>query len=529
MLRVAGAQVRLAELVASLSLATDLGLGQPMEHVVRSCVLGLRLADDIGLDESERAAVYYVALLAWLGCHADSYEQAAWFGDDIALRAGVHTLDSAGPEMTAFVLRRVGRGQPAWRRAARLGAVLLPGGGVVGAMEMTHCLIAGQFATRLGLGADVRDALQQVFERWDGKGAPAKLAGEQITIAARIVVLADVVETFRRLAGVEAAVEIARRRAGGAFDPALAQHVCEHANTLLGGLDGATGWDAAIAAEPVLGGRLTELELDAALEAVADFADLKSPYTTGHSRGVAERAASAARLTGLGEATAADLRRAGLLHDIGRIGVPNTIWDKPGPLSETEMERVRMHPYLTQRTFSRSARLARLAEVAAEHHERLDGSGYPRALHGGALSPEARVLAAADAYQAMTEPRPHRPAREPDDIAKRLRTEVGAGRLDPDAVDAVLGAAGHRVARRRDGPAGLTRREVEVLVLVARGLSNRAIATRLVVSPRTVGHHVQHIYRKIGCSTRAAASLFAMQHGLLPELDLPVEDRPNDR
>jgi HD-GYP domain-containing protein (c-di-GMP phosphodiesterase class II) len=221
---------------------------------------------------------------------------------------------------------------------------------------------------------------------------------------------------------------------------------------------------------------------------------------------------------GLGEPAAAELRRAGLLHDVGRIGVSNAVWDKPGALSETEMERVRMHPYLTQRTFSRSPRLAALAEVAAAHHERLDGSGYPRGLAGGALSPEARILAAADAYQAMSELRPHRPARSPEDAAWQLREEVRRGRLDADAVDAVLGAAGHRVARRREGPAGLTQREVEVLVLLARGLSNKAIAEQLVVSPKTVGSHIEHIYRKIGCSTRAAASLFAMQHGLLPEL-----------
>ena len=193
------------------------------------------------------------------------------------------------------------------------------------------------------------------------------------------------------------------------------------------------------------------------------------------------------------------------------------------------MERVRMHPYLTQRTFSRSPRLARLAEVAAAHHERLDGSGYPRGLAGGALSPEARILAAADAYQAMTELRPHRPARSPDDAARPAAAEdVSRGRLDRDAVDAVLGAAGHRVPRRREGPAGLTQREVEVLVLLARGLSNKAIAAQLVVSPRTVGHHIEHIYRKIGCSTRAAASLFAMQHGLLPELEPAPEDGAND-
>jgi HD-GYP domain-containing protein (c-di-GMP phosphodiesterase class II) len=499
-----------------MSLATDLGLGQPMEHVLRSCVLGLRIAEDLQLDESERAVVYYVALLAWLGCHADSHEQSARFGDDIQLRADRHFADSIGPR---FVLSHVGRGEPALRRAVRLGSLLVSGRDALAAMETTHCVVAGLFATRLGLGPEVRDGLQHVFERWDGKGAPAGIAGEEIALSARIAVIADIVESFRRLGGVAAAVDVARHRAGGQFDPRLAEHVCNNADALLGGLDETTGWDAAIAAEPVLAERMSAVELDAALVAIADFADLKSPYTTGHSRGVAERAASAALRAGLGEPAVAELRRAGLLHDVGRLGVSNTIWDKPGELSEAEMERVRMHPYLTQRMFSRSPRLAALAELAATHHERLDGSGYPRALAGGALSPEARILAAADAYQAMSEPRPHRPARPADDAARQLREDVREGRLDAAAVDAVLGAAGHRVPRRREGPAGLTRREVEVLVLLARGLSNKAIAVQLVVSPKTVGRHIEHIYGKIDCSTRAAASLFAMQHGLLPELE----------
>jgi HD-GYP domain-containing protein (c-di-GMP phosphodiesterase class II) len=375
----------------------------------------------------------------------------------------------------------------------------------------------------------VRDSLQHIFERWDGKGSPAGLRGAAITLPARIVVLADLLESFRRLGGVEAAVAVARDRSGGQFDPALAALVCRHPDELLAGLDEATGWDAAIATEPALAIRVSGAALDSALAAIADFADLKSPYTTGHSRGVAARVASAALRAGLGERAAADLRRAALLHDVGRLGVPNTVWDKPGPLSDGEMERVRMHPYLTQRTFSRAPRLARLADIAATHHERLDGSGYPRALAGGALSPEARLLAAADAYQAMTEPRPHRDARSPEDAARCLRQESARGRLDPDAVDAVLGAAGHRVRRRREGAAGLTHREVEVLILLARGLSNKQIGAKLVVSPRTVGHHIEHIYRKIGCSTRAAASLFAMQNGLLPEVDRSAEDGAYDR
>src|SRR5207253_10119851 len=146
-----------------------------------------------------------------------------------------------------------------------------------------------------------------------------------------------------------------------------------------------------------------------------------------------------------------------------------------------------------------------------------DGSGYPRGLSGPAISPPARILAAADAYQAMREPRPYRPPRTPEEAASELRADVKAGRLDADAVEAVLGAAGHRVPRRRGGPAGLTAREVEVLILLARGLSNKEIARQLVISPKTAGNHIEHIYAKIDASTRARASLFAMQHGLLPE------------
>jgi HD-GYP domain-containing protein (c-di-GMP phosphodiesterase class II) len=376
-------------------------------------------------------------------------------------------------------------------------------------------MVAGLFAMRLGLGVEVRDGLQHVFERWDGKGTPAGIAGEAIALSARIVVVADIVESFRRLGGATAAVDVARRRAGGQFDPSLAEHVCDNADALLDGLDEAMGWDAAIAAETALAQRMSGTRLDSALEAIADFADLKSPYTTGHSRGVAERAAAAALRAGLGEPAAAELRRAGLVHDVGRLGVPNTVWDKPGPLSDGEWERVRLHPYYTERVLARPRGLARLGALAGLHHERLDGSGYHRSAPAGALPPAARILAAADAYHAMTEPRPHRPPRAPDAAADELRRQVRAGRLDGAAADAVLQAAGHRVRRRRAWPAGLSAREVEVLRLVARGRSNRDIARLLVVAEPTVAHHVQHIYAKIGATTRAGATLYAMQHALL--------------
>jgi DNA-binding CsgD family transcriptional regulator len=211
------------------------------------------------------------------------------------------------------------------------------------------------------------------------------------------------------------------------------------------------------------------------------------------------------------------LHRAGLVHDLGRLGVSNSIWDKRGPLGTGEWERVRLHPYLTERMLRQSQALAPLAAIAVQHRERLDGSGYPRGLAGATISSAARIVGAADAYQAMREPRPYRPPLSGEETAVELRTDVKAGRFDGEAVEAVLGAAGHRVLRRRPGPAGLTAREVEVLRYLARGLSNKEIAKHLVIAPKTVGHHVEHIYLKIDASTRAAAGLFAMQHGLLPD------------
>jgi len=271
-----------------------------------------------------------------------------------------------------------------------------------------------------------------------------------------------------------------------------------------------------IQAEPALGLSLTEPEFDSALVAIAQFVDLKSPYTLGHARAVSEVAASAGSNLGLSEVEAVTLRRAGVIHGLGRLGVSNAIWDKRGPLGAGEWERVRMHPYLTERMLHQSTALAPLGALAVQLRERLDGSGYPRGLSGGSIPVAARILGAADAYQAMCEPRPHREARSPDVAARELRAEVKAGRMDGDAVEAVLRVAGHRTIRRREGPGGLTAREVDVLRLASLGLSSREIATRLVISPKTARNHIEHIYVKIGVSNRAAASLFAVQHGLLP-------------
>jgi HD-GYP domain-containing protein (c-di-GMP phosphodiesterase class II) len=310
--------------------------------------------------------------------------------------------------------------------------------------------------------------------------------------------------------------ELVRRRSGRQFDPTLAATVAADPDPLFAGLEGMQTWQAVIEAEPALAVSLSGAQIDRALHAVANFVDLKSPYTLGHSGAVAELVGTAAASLGLPSAEVETVRRAALVHDFGRLGISNAIWDKPGPLGAGEWERIRLGPYLTERMLQGSVALAPLGAIAVEHRERLDGSGYPRRLAGGAISRGARLLGAADAYQAMREPRPYRPARPPDEAAAELRSEVTRGRLDADAVEAVLGAAGHRARRRIERPAGLTAREVDVLRLLARGLSNKEIAGQLRIAPKTAGNHVEHIYAKIDASNRAAASLFAVQHGLLP-------------
>ena len=519
-----GPRVRLAEVIAALSLGTDLGLGHPMEHVLRQCVIALGLGECCGLDESERLEVYYVALLAWVGCHVDSYEQARWFGDDIVLRNDIYKSDLIGINKVRFAMRHVGAGAPPAQRARTALELLWSRRDAMASMHATHCVVAGELARRLGLGEAVRVALLQVFERWDGKGDPARLVGEAISRPVRLVQLADVVEFFYRGGGVEAAVAVARERSGTQFDPLLVECFCGEARELLAPLGAATSWDAVIGAQPGLDQLLSDEELDAALEAIADFADLKSPYTLGHSREVADLAGQASCDLGLPDEDVRLVRRAGLVHDLGRLGVSNAIWDKREPLTTPERERVRLHPYLTERILSASPALAPLGSLAAQHHERLDGSGYPRALRGNMLSPAARILAAADVYQAMVEPRPHRAAKAPAEAARDLRAEARNGRLDGEAVDAVLRAAGHPISRRPERPAGLTSRELEILVLLARGLLNKQIAQRLHITPKTVGKHIEHIYMKIGVSNRAAASLFATEHGLLAGHEAAASD-----
>ena len=301
-----------------LSLAADLGMGQPMEHVLRQCLIALRLADRLGLEEAEREVVYYSALVAWVGCHIDAYEQAKWFGDDTALKTDFRYTDFAtAASRPLFMLRHLGAGRPIAERTKLGVAFLGEGRKAAEAMLDNHWMAADELAARLGLAQRVRDSVEQTFERWDGKGVPKGARGEQILLASRLVTLADVVEVFHRAGGVGAAVEVARQRRGTQFDPNLVDLFIAEAPSLCEGLDDGSTWEAVIAAEPALGVRLGQAEVESALEAIADFTDVKSPYTIGHSRGVADLAGAAARVYGLSEAAARQVRMAGLVHDLG--------------------------------------------------------------------------------------------------------------------------------------------------------------------------------------------------------------------
>jgi len=508
---------RMAELLGALSLGIDLGFGQPMEHVLRQCRIALQLCEVLDLDDDARAAVYYTGLLINVGCHSDAYEQAQWFGDDIAMKSTKYDHEPFSLPDILAMLRMLGSGGTPLHRMRVAFDFAISGRKEVDGMIERHAELARSLATELNLSEAVQEAVGLSYERWDGKGWPGERAGEGIPLASRITQLAEFMEVAHRTGGIPAARDIAERRSGKQFDPRLVGALVRDAEKVFHGVDEFDSWDAVIDSEPALTAVLSGPECDDALAAIARFVDLKSPWRLGHSMAVAELAASAARELGASEDEARVLFRAGQVMSFGTLGVSNAIWDKPRSLTVGEWERVRLAPHLTERMLRQSAALDPLGRIAVQHRERLDGSGYPRGVSGSAISRGGRILAAADAYQAMREPRPYREARSEADAATELERDVRAGRLDASVVEAVLRAAGHRVSRRNAQPAGLTAREVEVLCLVARGMTTKQVASQLSIAPKTASNHVEHIYSKIGVSNRAAASVFAMKHGLVPE------------
>jgi putative nucleotidyltransferase with HDIG domain len=508
-------ELRLAEPLAALSVTTDLGMGQAPEKSVRSCLLATELARAAGLPEPQVRDVYYTALLQHLGCTAAAHEVTELFGDDLTVNAVAERTDETRLRESLALLRMAGRGTGA-RRVRHVARAVTAGDAANTAILRSVCEVATRMADRLRLGDGVRAGLHDVLEGWDGRGGAYGLAADDIAVPARFAALATQTVIYDRLGGPDAAVEMVRRRAGRWFDPAVAATFEATGPDLLRRLEHTDVWAEVLLVEPRPHRCVLSSHLDDVAAAFADMVDLKTTTTLDHSTEVADLATAAATVLRLADGEVATIRRAALLHDLGRVAVSDAVWNRPGPLTSLQWEQVRLHPYHTQRILERSTALRNVAAIAGMHHERQDGSGYHHGLAGGAIPTGARLLAAADAFQAMTQPRPHRPARAPAEAADLLVAAATAGALDAECVDAVVAAAGQRTHRRPGAwPNGLTDRELEVLRLLATGRSNRQIAAVLTVSPRTAEHHVQHIYAKIGTSTRAGAAMFAMEHGLL--------------
>jgi HD-GYP domain-containing protein (c-di-GMP phosphodiesterase class II) len=516
--------VRVAEITATLSLATDLGMGYPLEHGLRSTLIALGLAERLDLDRAALREVYDVSQLLYIGCTVETHVFAGFFGDELEARAAAAPVVWGRPaELQRAFLGRLGAGQTGIARLAAAARALPDVKRELDAGASGHCEVARMLGARLGLQDDHSAAFAAIYERWDGKGFPGRLRGEDIPLAVRVLQVADDADVQQAAGGSEHAARTLAARAGHAFDPAIARTFAEHAHELLRLPPAA--WEATLAAEPAPVRTLDDEGLDTALGAVADFADLKSPYLLGHSRAVSELVTRAAERAGLTERAQASVRRAALVQDVGRVAVSVTTWDKASALTVDDWERIRLHPYHGERILARAEALAEPRALAALHHERLDGSGYHRGATAAGIPFAGRLLAAADVYRAMLARRPHRPALPPEEAAVRLEHEARSGRLDGDAVAAVLSAAGQG-ARRPARPAGLTDREVEVLRLLAEGRMTKQVARELGISPKTADHHVQAIYGKIGVSTRAGATLFAMRSGLAGPGELPMAAPP---
>ena len=517
--------IRAAEVIGALSLATDLGTGQPLEHALRTAVLAVRLGELAGASAEEIADTYYVALLHSAGCTSNGHEAIQVYDDDIAHRAAFFLIDATNPaEVLAFYRSNIGAGRPPEVKEALIQEAIANAGPRAREGFATMCEVAQRFAGWLELGANVEAALEYVFARWDGKGFP-NVQGDALPLPIRLLHVARDISLFISASGADDARAVIERRAGAAYDPRLAALAVGSFGDLVDDLDETRMWEQALESEPLPQRWIAGERLDAAFMAIAALTGLKSPWFREHSTEVAELAEAAAWRLGLPADSVTALRRAGLALDLGRVGVSNAIWEKPSALGFGEWERVRLHPHFTERAFSQSPALAPVGVLAGSHHERLDGSGYHRGTASQGLGRPARILAAADCYAAMREDRPYRPAHEPAAVEAEMLREAKDGRLDPEAVDAVLAAAGHRTKpRARELPGGLTERELEVLLVLVRGESNQAIADGLGISARTVGHHIQHVYQKVGVRSRAAATVWAFEHDLVnsPPLGSPV-------
>jgi HD-GYP domain-containing protein (c-di-GMP phosphodiesterase class II)/DNA-binding CsgD family transcriptional regulator len=492
--------------IRALAFIGDLSMGQPTDHSPRVARLACRIARAAGLGDEVVHAVQEAALLRWSGCTANAPGFADVLGDDVAGRE-------------AMLAMRPGWAEPLARHGGTAAAIR--------PLAEIHCEVSGEVGAMLNLSPGAQDILRKTFESWDGSGTPFGLKGVAIPPGVFVVALAGDLEILARIYGVDRARELIRAKADAAYPASLADLVISHAPAWLRELDEDEGGpevsDGAFARELLP----TPAALQSApLELIADIIDLKLPWMTGYSRAVATAAAACAANAGADDDIVHAVYRAGLVHGIGRAAVPNAVWNTPGRLSATAWEKVRLVPYWTARAGRQTGSLAAAAELGSYAYERADGSGYFRSIGQPAIGRSAQILAAAVAWAALRSPRPWRAAMTDQAASAQLYAQADQGRFDRGIIDAMVSASEFRGADDRDdvndvgdarraGSQLLTPRERDVLRAISQGGTNKQVARELALSPSTVRTHVENSFRKLGCTTRAAATLKASALGLL--------------
>jgi HD-GYP domain-containing protein (c-di-GMP phosphodiesterase class II) len=514
--------IRRSEFFMALAYATDLATGQSHDFAIRSCALAMKIAEHAHLDVPHRRNVFHQALLRYIGCNADTYMMSAIFGDEIAFRRDFARIDNGNrAEIGEVVIRAVRRalaGASPDEVARAIEHAL--GQGMAASIPILagHCEVAERIGVRLGLDADICTSLGQLYERWDGHGLPQGLKGNEISLAVRIVTLAQDALVLNEAHGSTTMRSMIAARRAGAYDPDLADIFQKNTDEIMA-FAAHVDRDAVLALEPEPHAMINHANIEEAYLVLADMVDMRMPFTTGHSRAVADLAGLTAKALGLPENDILALRCAGLAHDIGELSVPVGTWMRPGPLTALETDAARLHPYHGERILiGFDPKGLGIAALVCRHHERLDGSGYHRGVRGPDLSLSSRILAVAEAFQTAREPRAHRTAFSDVSAANRLRDAARCGTLDAQAVEALLAVVGQATRRASSHASnerheGLTPREIEVLRLIASGNTAKEAARALNISPKTADNHIQSLYAKIGVKTRAGAVLFAMERG----------------
>jgi HD-GYP domain-containing protein (c-di-GMP phosphodiesterase class II)/DNA-binding CsgD family transcriptional regulator len=485
---------------------------------MRSALVAITLGRQMGLSDSDLRDAFYSALLMHVGCVALAHETVETFGDEITMMKAVSRTNLLeAKDWFAKIVPVMTEGMGPFSRLRFIGSLFTKGKAFGLNYDTGACEVGTVTAQRLGLPASTQRAMYEISEYWQGGGAPRGLKGNDIVLPARVARVAADAAFFDDIGDEKVAVEALRERAGGLLDPDIVETFAADPGRYLSDINNGDPRELIMEMEPE---PVVEVDVDKLPEVAAafgDVADLKSPYFHGNSTEVARLSHSGAEQLGLDSAVVDEVQLAGLLRDVGRVGITDVIWEKKGKLTTAEWEQVRMHAYHSERILAAANPLEGVSKIVGMHHERLDGSGYHRSCDKDQLSMAVRVLAAADVYGAMRQDRPHRKALSNDRAKDELTSEARAGRLDPDAVSAILAGEGQtgKATRSDVNPGGLTDREIEVLCHVASGSSNAEVGQALHISRRTAEHHIQHIYTKIGVSTRPGAALFALRHDLL--------------